>query len=214
MAQVELGSTTGGHGGGSEYRAYDNRGRRRARTLVGRPTFRTVAQPERNQLIKGFSTGTSTKHENDVNGLVAQYFWGTRKTPLVLMETAPGTVAGVCGFSPEALSFSIAVHLPQPEHVEVPVVKVPNASYIAVIGLSADFRGYKLEDGTRLGVYLLGGALSQIRILGGEGRTPAVWAYVHPDNEKSHEMFSAHGFGRIPPRKPGADEKRYRSREP
>src|SRR5271165_2972438 len=127
LAKLEPGSTTGGYAREFEYRVYDNRGRRRARTLVGRPTFRTVARPERNQLIKGFSTGTSTKHEHDVNGLVAQYYWGTKKTPLVLMETAPGTVAGVCGFSAEALSFSIAVQLPQPAHVDVPLVNVPNA---------------------------------------------------------------------------------------
>ena len=101
----------------------------------------------------------------------------------------------------------------EPATVEVPIVHVPDAVYVVAIGLSHQFRGYELEDGTRLGWYLLDGAIGEMREASGGSQAPPVWAYVHPENAKSHAMFTASGFGRIPPRKPGAEEKRYRRRE-
>jgi hypothetical protein len=87
---------------------------------------------------------------------------------------------------------------------------IPDAAYIHMIGVCAAFRGWKLNDGTRMGTFVLRAALNQIAIEC--KRMPVVWAYVHEDNRASHRMFEGVDFGLI--KRPRPDQQtetvRYR----
>lgn len=69
-----------------------------------------------------------------------------------------------------------------------------DAAYIALIALSSTWRGHRLADGTRLGAFLLGDALDQIKAIWDGPPMPAVWALIAPDNQASHKTFAAWGF--------------------
>lgn len=93
----------------------------------------------------------------------------------------------------------------------VPFRSDPDAVYIALIELAEAWRGgWRLPDGGRLGEFLLGDALDQIKALWGPPM-PTTWARVAPGNKASHDVFAHWGFDLIP-HPPGGYDTRYRPR--
>lgn len=76
---------------------------------------------------------------------------------------------------------------------------MPDAAYIAVIGIPLSCRGkYRLPDGRRVGEFLLDDALEVVHRVWGGGSMPPVWALIAPANQASHDLFANRGFGHIP----------------
>jgi hypothetical protein len=115
-----------------------------------------------------------------------------------------GHTAGVCAWYPRPLPSADMV--------------LPNDIYIHTIGLTQDYRGGKLGDGTWLSNTLMMGALRQIRAEAPNDQMPAAWVYIAPFNKKSHRLFRQHGYATRTPiakhdiirfRPPGLDPELY-----
>jgi len=179
-------------------------------TFKGQPQVRVVKQTIGNELLRDFCCGSGT-HEDEVNSLVRRQFDGSRVCPatVVVIVNALGRPIGVCGYRSRPVTFAaLAVTGPPPRKVAVPEFSVPDAAYIHMVGICEAFRGWKLEDGTRLGTFLLRSTVNQIAIEC--GRVPVVWAYVAEDNRPSHRMFESVDFGLIEREHQKTETIRYR----
>jgi hypothetical protein len=176
----------------------------------GQPQIRVITQPIGNRLLSDFSTGSGT-HEEEVNLLVQRQFDGSRKfrTTVVAAVNELERPIGVCGYRPRLVSFA-ALPVPTDRAIKVtaPEFSVPDAGYIHMIGISEGFRGWKLEDGTRMGTFVLRATVNQIAKEC--GRMPVTWAYVAQDNRASHRMFATVDFGLIERDNETAETVRYR----
>lgn len=150
-------------------------------------------------------------HEEEVNNLVRRQYDGTRQCPatvIVLVNELERPI-GVCGYRPRPVTFSaLSIQDNRAMKVITPEFSIPDAAYIHMIGVSQAFRGWKLEDGTRMGTFLLRSTVNQIAIEC--GRAPVVWGYVAEDNRPSHRMFESVDFGLIEREHQKAETIRYR----
>ena len=156
--------------------------------LEGRPRFSVIKEPKQDARLKDFTCGTAEKWERDVNEMVEKQYLGTaiRHPTMVAMESVSGDLLGVCGFCP------------RPVDIPVPGPLQSEPAYIHVIGLSAGYRGWRLEDKkTRLGAALLANTLKKIAVAWSGNEMPAVWALVAPANKDSNNMFESQGFALI-----------------
>jgi hypothetical protein len=179
-------------------------------TFKGQPQIRIIKQPIGNDLLSEFCTGSGT-HEEEVNVLVRRQFDGSRTCPATMVAIVNGLERpiGVCGYRSRPVSFA-ALPVPPRRATKVPSPEfsVPDAAYVHMIGIAEAFRGWKLEDGTRMGTFLLRATVNQI---GKEcGRMPVTWAYVAHDNRASHRMFATVDFGLIERDTQQAETVRYR----
>jgi ribosomal protein S18 acetylase RimI-like enzyme len=99
-------------------------------------------------------------------------------------EDAVGDVAGICMFHPRALG------------------PFTDAAYIALITVSANFRG------ARVGDRLLSDALTIISV-SVNGPMPFAWAMIAPANEASHRLFERHGFLDVAPAQTSINQSHY-----
>lgn len=179
-------------------------------TFNGNPQVRVIKQPIGNELLRDFCCG-SGMHEEEVNTLVRRQFDGSRECPatVVVIVNALGRAIGVCGYRSRPVTFAaLAVTGLPPGKVAIPEFSVPNAAYIHMVGICEAFRGWKLEDETRLGTFLLRSTVNQIAREC--GRMPVVWAYVAEDNRPSHRMFGSVDFGLIEREHQKTETIRYR----
>ena len=87
------------------------------------------------------------------------------------------------------------------------MVTVPEAAYIHAIGIEERFRLHRLEDGGRVGAFLLQGTLYRVGEAPG-GELPWTWAYLATDNWPSQRLFTEYRFGYVPPQGPNEESKR------
>lgn len=167
-------------------------------TFKGQPQLRVIKRPIGNELLRGFCTGSGV-HEDEVNTLVRRQFDGSRQYPatVAVIVDALERPIGVCGYRPRPVTFAAlpVTSLPLAKLAATPEFSVPDAAYIHMIGVAEAFRGWKLEDGTRMGTFLLRATINQIAVEC--GRVPVTWAYVAEDNGPSHRMFATVDFGLI-----------------
>jgi hypothetical protein len=179
-------------------------------TFKGQPQVRVIKQPIGNELLRDFCCGSGV-HEEEVNNLVRRQYDGTRQRPATVVVLVNGLERpiGVCGYRAQPVTFAALAVTDLPSgKVVVPEFSIPNAAYIHMVGVCEAFRGWKLEDGTRLGTFLLRSTVNQIAIEC--GRVPVVWAYVAQDNRPSHRMFESVDFGLIEREHQKTETVRYR----
>jgi ribosomal protein S18 acetylase RimI-like enzyme len=168
--------------------------------VEGRLKCLWVKEPKGDDRLKGFTTGVAEKWERDVNSIVAQRYEvglaGFPRLKIMAMMSETDEVVGLCGWHPK-----------QPQYTPPgkPMIEPP---YIYFIGISKQFRSGRDENGNRLGSELLVGALKKITLQWKTPEMPAVWALVDKANERGHNMFERHGFGRI--EKKQGDDRQYR----
>jgi ribosomal protein S18 acetylase RimI-like enzyme len=153
--------------------------------VAERPTvtpYASVIDPLLHPDLKGFTCGGSQLFEHEVDEIVDAFRIGHRPEQLQFVigrTTATDEIVGVC-----------AIH-----ERDLPNVS-PGALYVGVIAVNDAFRGFRLEDETRLGDWLLRTSLIQLQETW--GTIPVIWALIDPDNIASQELFSRHGFAEIP----------------
>jgi hypothetical protein len=160
--------------------------------LATPPRVRSV-DPTAYTPFSTFSCGGSTDHEDEVDLLVGWLHAG-KFDPAVVRVTEDPETDGLVGF---------CVVERRPFRTD------PDTAYIALIGVSADWRGTRLPDGGRLGAFILGDALNQIKALWHGPPMPTTWARVARDNSASHRIFADWGYELIPGPPDGYDT-RYR----
>ena len=148
--------------------------------LASAPRLRSV-DPTTYAAFRNFSCGGTSEFEREVDGIVAMHVRGEQPSKVVRVAEASGELAGFCIVTQRTLD-TIAL----------------NAAYIALIAISAPFRGRRLPDGGRISDLLLHDALEQAKQLWSGPPMPSVWAVVHRDNGPSHALFDRWGFGCIP----------------
>lgn len=159
--------------------------------LANIPRVRTV-DPTSYTPFDGFSCGGDGAYEHEVDLLVAKLYNGEYGDALVRVaeDADDGAFIG----------FYVVVALP---------FRGQHAAYVALIGMSSNARGRRMPDGSRIGEFLLGDALNQIKMLWGGPPMPTVWALVAPGNRASHRIFDRWGFSCLPAEGDGYDV-RYR----
>jgi hypothetical protein len=144
---------------------------------------RILANPKKHLPLRGFSCGRKGQYwERLVNDCVRNLYLGkeTLSQTVVVLEDADGKLVGVCTFHPHSLGKFMG-----------------DAQRIHIIGTDRLYHGTRLQDGSRLGDVLLGGALEQIE-LACECRMPYVSTLVTPENSRSRALFARHGFRDLP----------------
>jgi hypothetical protein len=162
--------------------------------LAAAPRVRSV-DPRSYAPFARFSCGGDLKFEREVDEIVQGLYSGRYPIPYVRVadDDETGALIGVCGTGPREFPGD------------------PDAAYVAIIGISAEFRGYRTPNGTRLGALLLADALQEIKTRGNAPPMPPVWALIDPANGASHNLFADFGFEFIPGT-PGGYDIRYRNR--
>lgn len=153
--------------------------------------------------LNGFSCGTDTSYEREVNEIVQGLYDGAvlGVHVRVVEDDATGEFLGVCGTMQRELPLA-------PPHGSI-----ADAAYIQVIAIPLSCRGkYRLPGGLRLGEFLLMDALRVIQVMWGGGSMPPVWALIDASNAASHNIFASFGFGNIPAGPEGGYDVRYRPR--
>ena len=160
-------------------------------TLATAPRVRSI-DPTSYLPLARFSCGGDSDYEREVDELVGKLHAGDVRCVVLRAAEDPNTdsLIGVCGVSRRPLGYAA------------------DAAYIAVIGISSRWRGYRLLDGGRLGQFLLGDALDQIKAIWGGPPMPTVWAVIAPENRASHDTFAYWGFACLGGR--GGYDVRYR----
>lgn len=153
--------------------------------------------------LDGFTCGTTTSFEREVNEIVQALYDGAALGVHVRVaeDNGTGEFLGVCGI------------VQRPLLLAPPHGPIPDAAYIAVIAVPLSCRGkHRLPDGTRLGEFLLKDALRLIHLAWGGGSMPPVWALIDGSNAPSHNIFNPYDFGYIPPGPAGGYDIRLRPR--
>jgi hypothetical protein len=174
--------------------------------LATRPWVRPIQVAVGYGPFREFSSGTG-EIETKVNKMITDRSEGNGPPAhWLVMEMGLGNLVGVSAWMRCPLTYDV---LPTPSPTALNVtVTVPNAAYIHVIALKAEYRGGRLPDGTLLSDYLLNGTQCHIKHAY-NGTMPWTWALAEGANEPSHKLFLRNGFGgRVPPQTPGADWKR------
>lgn len=141
-----------------------------------------------------FSCGGSTDHEDEVDLLARDWLYAGKFDPAAVRVTEDPDTDSLIGFCVvERRAFRADT----------------DAAYIALIGVATDWRGTRLPDGGRLGGFILGDALNQIKAIWNGPPMPTCWARVAPNNGASHRVFADWGFDLIPGA-PGCYDTRYR----
>lgn len=147
---------------------------------------RVLARPKKFAPLRSFSCGRRGRAwETGINKWVRDLYLGVEKEhTVIVIEDADGKLIGVCGF----MSFPFSIGAGKP---------MGDAQRIHILATDRSYHGKRLEDGSRPGDALLRGVLEQIRIANG-GRMPCVSALIEPENDRSHTLFSRHGFDKLP----------------
>jgi hypothetical protein len=180
--------------------------RRASMVITTRPWVRPIQRAVGYGPFQDFSSGTG-EIETKVNKMITERCEGNGPPAhWYVMEVGLGNLAGVSAWFQNPLTYDV-LPTPSPSQLKV-TFTIPNAAYVHVIALKAEYRGAKLADGTRLSDYLLNGTQCHIR-RAYAGTLPWTWAMVEGPNTPSHKLFWRNGFiGRVPPQTPGADWKR------
>ncbi len=144
--------------------------------------YAAVIDPLLHPALQDFTCGGSAHYEREVDEIVDAFRTGHRPEQLqFVIGRVDGTnkLVGVC-----------AIH-----ERDLPNVS-PGALYVGVISINEEFRGSRLEDGSRLGDWLLQTSLWHLQTTWGS--IPAIWALIDRANVPSQELFSRHGFSEIP----------------
>lgn len=160
--------------------------------LASAPRVRSV-DPTTYLPFADFSCGGESAYEQEVDAVVSLLYRGEMEYVVVRVAEDPDTndLIGLCAVSRRRFGYTY------------------DAAYIAVIALNGTYRGHRLPDGRRLGEFLLGDALDQIKAIWDGPPMPTTWAVVAPDNTASHNTFAYWGFERLPGQGGGYDI-RYR----
>jgi hypothetical protein len=147
---------------------------------------RVLARPKKFAPLRNFSCGRGGRPwETGVNKWVRDLYLGVETDhTVIVIEDADGKLVGVCGFMP--FPFSIGSGKP-----------MGDAQRIHILATDKLYHGKRLQDGSRPGDALLRGVLEHIKIANG-GRMPCVSALIEPENDRSHALFSRHGFDNLP----------------
>jgi hypothetical protein len=137
--------------------------------------------------LHDFSCGEDEKWETDLNSAVRALVRSEppRRQVHVLedrSEDASDEFIGVASFVPLAPGKSIR-DLPP----------LDDAIYISALGITQDYRGAHLPDGSRVGGWLLDRALERIRVTWANEARP-IWALVHKHNERCWGMLRPRDF--------------------
>lgn len=135
--------------------------------------------------LHGFSCGKSTRWEQEINMIVAGLYAGDRPGATVrITENVEGELVGVS--ASEASNAGEFQGWPSN-------ITPPKSSYIAVLGLSERYRGFKAPDGARFGDVVLHDALSDMAQTG-DGTIPGVFALVSAENSPGKALARRRGF--------------------
>jgi hypothetical protein len=143
--------------------------------------FRTV-DPVGHPSLRGFSCGSSTHWEREVNMIVAGLYSGDREREAVVRvgEDADGTLVGVSASQAWASSqFAVASDVAGP------------SKYLSLIGVSERHRGSRTPKWHRYGDVLLRDALG---VCSDDGDVPGILALVSPENRPARWLAERHGF--------------------
>lgn len=152
--------------------------------LSAAPVAQTV-DPYQWAKFDGFSCGGGSAYEQHVDLLASQLFDYQIDGVFRAAEMPDdGALAGFCFWHMRALLNSYPDDIP----------------YIAVIAVSADFRGKKLPSGLSVGDFLLSDALANIEntCCGAGDPMPAVWALIDKGNGASQKLFERYEFEALP----------------
>lgn len=157
----------------------------------GRYRFRRVQTPRGDSALRGFTCGVD---DHGVDMLVKNQFVGkkcARYPAIWILEDITTATPRTMGVSAWILWASPVARIPKPL----------DEVYVHMIALAAPYRRHWLPkpDNRRLGHLLLAESLTQIKSDWSPNPMPAVWASVAQHNEKSANMFGAHGFTRYFP---------------
>lgn len=144
--------------------------------IKGTLSYEKITTPRGHPLLCGLSCGDD-RYGKGITGNIAKIYRGKEAVTVTAM-THEGKVAGVCAWHPRPLPPSTTA--------------LYRDVYIHTVGLSKEYRGCWLEDGTRLSSALLTETLRQIRA--DEPTMPAVWALVAQFNKKGQALFANQGF--------------------
>lgn len=166
-------------------------------TLATTPRVRSV-DPTAYLPLRDFSCGGTVAYEREVDEIARMLCRGevAFEAVRVAEDAETGRLIGLCVVARRDID-------------EV----TDDAAYIALIGVDARWRGRRLPDGTRIGVFLVGDALREIARIWRAPPMPAVWSLVAPENLASHRIFTHWEFGRVPHQGAGYDV-RFRPPEP
>lgn len=169
--------------------------------------FQKIDSAQGHPLLRDFTCGDAT-HGDAVDELVRRQYAGEavyRPTILAMADSSyePVRTIGLCAWRPRTL----------PEFRSM--WRRHSDLYIHVLGIGQDYRecwlpgdisleltdgtSFELPSGRSLGHALLGGALQHIARdqspkLWRRSPMPAVWGFVHPENEKAHSLSESYGF--------------------
>jgi ribosomal protein S18 acetylase RimI-like enzyme len=141
------------------------------------------ADPKAVPSLATFACGGSTPYEVEVDDLVHDIH-ANGVIDVRVAEDAVGTLAGLCMVHPR------------------PLGPFADAGYIAVIAVTAKYRG------ARVGDHLLHDALTMISSAVA-GQMPLVWAMIAPGNQKSHDLFERHHFLDVAPAQTALNQSLY-----
>jgi hypothetical protein len=149
------------------------------------PQVKSVA-PETYGPLGNFSCGSRYAWERIVNEAFRLYAQGHAPESLVMRvaeDDATEELIGAC------------CHMPRPL-ILTPLPNIDDAAYIPVLGVTTGYRGRRMPDGARIGVFLVEDTLNEIQLTWA-GKMPPVWSLVARANQPCHDVLESHGFENV-----------------